>query len=68
LMVKRRISIPIVMDIRAHLLAVAACGEAPFKVTPPMQNEVSWQEAELLHDAEVLQAVTPKKRWWQFWK
>jgi hypothetical protein len=48
LLVRRRISLPIVLDIRAHLLAVAACGEAPFCVTPKMQAEVSEQFGELL--------------------
>jgi hypothetical protein len=62
LLVRRRISIPIVMDIRAHLLAVAACGEAPFDVTPKMLGVVSGQFGDML------QAIAPKKRWWQFWK
>lgn len=62
LIAARRVSFPIMLDVRSHLLALARAGEADFPATPKLQAAIN-QELGVLLDA-----VKPRKRWWQFWK
>src|SRR5205823_1239901 len=43
LLAKRRLSLPIMLDIRTHLMAMAASEEATFTVSEKMQNAIDEQ-------------------------
>jgi len=60
LMAGRRVSLPILLDIRTHLLATAACGEADFTVTPKFRSAI--------HQGfgGPVGAARPRRRWWPF--
>ena len=58
----RRFSLPILLDIRTHLLTIAALGGASFAVSPKLRSAVAEQFGAL---TDVLE---PGKRWWQIWK
>ena len=59
LMAERRVSLPILLDIRNHLVAAALAGEAAFTVTGKLAKAIE----ELLRWHE-----SKKKSWWQFWR
>jgi hypothetical protein len=59
----RQVSFPIMLDIRAHLVA-AATGDADFAVTPKLRAAMEEQFGDLM---DFLRSM-PRKRWWQFWK
>ena len=64
LLVHRSISLPIFLDIRAHLFAMVASDEATFKTSDKLCEEVYKQYSELFN----VNVMEPQKRWWQFWK
>ncbi len=63
----RRISIPIIMDIRAHLLAAAMTGEIPFTITPKLQQAVD-EKNSLFKAITEHGRLSLKRKWWEFWK
>jgi hypothetical protein len=63
LLAGRRVSFPIMLDIRTHLIAAALSGEATFAVTPAMQSAIDEKFGDLFKASQ-----PGKKRWWEFWK
>jgi hypothetical protein len=59
----RRLSMPILFDIRNHLLARVMVGELPFPPSEEMRAEVDQRMAKI-----GIPTGGRTKRWWQFWK
>jgi hypothetical protein len=60
----RRVSLPILMDIRSHLVAMVATGETDFAVTPKLRSVMEEDFGDLM----ALLKTMPRRRRWQFWR
>ena len=65
LIAQRRISLPILLDIRNHLKATVMAENATFAISAKMQAAMEEEMGGMLK----LHQETPKRKaWWQFWK
>ncbi len=61
----RKLSLPIMLDIRNHLTACVVAGEATFQPSVKMQAIIEKEMGPML---QLLQGTESSKKWWEFWK
>lgn len=65
LIADRQISLPILLDIRGHLIASAVSGESTFTITDQMRAILADEMGDIF---ELMREEPSEKSWWQFWK
>jgi len=65
LIAHRRLSLPILLDIRNHLKAAVMAEEATFTVTDQLHRTIEEEMGDML---QLIQGSRKRTPWWQFWK